>query len=259
MSKRVGISRKHACTIAKDTKFSKKGRERYYGEVKGIPTRIKKQKEFLTEPKIRVIGHLLFDGCVFQSGFGCSIKYTNSSKQLIDQFIRDIKEVYGINKYTLLEREGKFAIIYEVIFRSKLMYEDLIDYFPSYSTSNNTIEIPKIIMENEDNLKLEFLRAFWEDEGSISHTGRLMADLKSEKVINQLATLHKYFGLKYYLYKYKEYTGYMYKISLSRTKENTIRFYSLGLFDKAIITHGHNVRKTKKEVLKEAIKRFKYL
>jgi len=252
IANKVKMSRKFAWKIAKDVKFSRKGKNRYHKKVKGIPIIIKIQNKTLTIPKIRIIGHLLFDGTVYNKNYNYIARYINSSRNLIEQFIRDMKEVYGISP-TDLEEHSSYS---KVTFKSKYLYVDLMNYFKSYSTSNLSIMVPNSIINSNRNIKLEFLKAFFEDEGSISATGRLMGDLKSKKIIKQLGDLLKEFGFKFGICSYKEPTGYMYKIYLSKTKDNLINFLRLGLFEKAIVTHGKNKGKTKLEVLKKAISKF---
>ncbi|MBD3252296.1 hypothetical protein GF386_01020 [Candidatus Pacearchaeota archaeon] len=252
ISKIIGISRKHAWRIAKDIKFSKEGKGRYHREVKGIPARIKPQKKGLTSPKIRVIGHLLFDGSVWRNpkDYNSTIMYVNGSDELVKQFIDDVDEAYGLKPAFIEENVG----YKRVIFRSKLMLEDLMNYFESYSTSNQNITVPTIIMNGKSKIKIEFLKAFFEDEGSISKEWRIMGDSKSKKIIYQVGTLLNEFGFKFRICKYREYTGHMYKLYLHKNKENLILFKKLGLFEKAYVTHGKNKGRKKLDVLKEAIK-----
>jgi hypothetical protein len=252
ISKKVNKSKKFVWTIAKNIKFSKKGKVRYHKKVKGILVVIKPWRKIMTILKVRLIGHLLFDGTVYKLDYVCVARYINSSRELINQFIRDMKEVYGLNPIYFEE----FSFYYKVTFKSKLLYEDLMNYFKSYSTSNPDIKIPKMIMNSSKKIKIEFLKTFWEDEGSISAVGRLMADSKSYSIIQQLGKLLKEFNFKFGICRYKEPTGYMYKIYLFKTKENLNLFLKLGLFEKAIITHGKNKGKKKLEILKETIRKF---
>jgi len=256
ISKKVDKSVKFVYYIAKDIKFSKNGKKRYYSNVKGILSQIKPQKSFLTPAKIRIIGHLLFDGTVYKLGYSSIMKYINSSKALINQFTEDVKEVYGINPSAFETLDGVKMACYKVHFSSKKMYDNLIKYFSSYSSKKN-IKIPNIIINAGNNLKIEFLRTFWEDEGSISQNGRITADLKNENIIKSLVKLHREFGLNFKLIQYKVYTGKMYKIYLLKNEKNLERFYNLGLFEKSIITHGLNVGKMKKDVLKTQLEKLK--
>ncbi len=254
ISKITRKSKRDVWKTAKGVKFSKEGLKRYHDNVKGILKQIKPQYKTLSLSKIRIIGHLLFDGTVYKMGYHRIIRYINSSKGLINQFISDMKKVYGIDPSALEIFKGKNNLNhYKVTFSCKALYEDLTGYFQSYSTSNQNIQIPSRIVNANKSIKLEFLRTFFEDEGSISSNYRIMGDLKSKIIIQQIISMLKEFRLTFKFCRYKQYTGYMYKIYLPKTEENLKRFYKLKLFDKAIITHGNNIGKKKANVLKEAI------
>lgn len=105
-------------------------------------------------------------------------------------------------------------------------------------------------------MKIELLRAFWNDEGSISANGRLSADSRSKKIIDQLISIHKQFGLNLNKTKYFVSRKPMYKIYLSKTKENTAKFIRLGLFTFSIVGRGQNKGKLKIAVTKEALNKF---
>ena len=92
IAKLVGRNKKFTWRKSKNVKFSKKGEKRYYENVKGITTRIKPQSKKLTLIKVRVIGHLLFDGSVYApiNSYHKNIMYVNSSKELVNPFIKDI-------------------------------------------------------------------------------------------------------------------------------------------------------------------------
>ena len=110
-------------------------------------------------------------------------------------------------------------------------------------------------MKSRFAVKLEFLKSFWEDEGSISFDGRLMADLKNKKIIEQIGKLMENFGLKLKICRYKEPTGFMYKLYLSKSRSNLKRFLKLGFFEKSVITHGKNKGKKKLDILVHHIKK----
>lgn len=258
IAKLDGRSRKLIWKIAKDVRFSGNGEKRYHKEVRGIVRRIKSQKSKLSPVKVRIIAHLLFDGTAYKSrsSYHRVMKYINSSRELVDQFTTDVEKIYGLTPSAFETYLGSKMPYYKVHFLSKEMFQDLSGYFSSYA-SNSNIGIPNTIMEGDGKIKLEFLKAFWEDEGSISARGRIMADLKNKKIINQLIKIHREFGLPLRLTKYTVHTGEMYKVYLAKTNENLKLFSDLGLFDKAVITHGENVGKKKSEVLRTIIRKRK--
>ena len=254
----VNKSSKFVYSNAKDVKFNRMGEKRYNKEVKGITKKIKNQHHYLTSAKVRIIGHLLFDGTLYKLGYHYCFKYISSSKDLIDQFILDIRKVYGILPSSLEIYDGKkVSNCYKVGFKSKLAFQDLKKYFVSYSTANNKISIPEEIINSKKEIKLEFLKSFFEDEGSISQNGRIMGDLKSEKIIKQISEILREFGLEFRICKYKQYTGYMWKIYLPKNKKNLEQFYRLNLFEKSTITNGYNIGKKKLEILEENLMKMK--
>lgn len=231
-------------------KMSKAGIIRH-SALNGLIKQIKFRKG-LNDVKVRIISNLLFDGAVYKSnGYHRSMMYINSSKDLIKQFVDDMQEIYNVQPSSFEEAETYQRVKYN----SKIVYEDLMKYFQSYSTSNEKCLIPDEIMNGPKSFKIILMRAFWENEGSISASGRLAADLKSLKVIKQLSKLHNEFGFKHNITRYTEPTGSMYKLFLSKTKNNYQRFIDLGLFSKAMITKGYNKGKKKLEILKIATNR----
>ena len=251
IAKEVGKSRKFAWKYGHKIKFSKEGKKRYREKIGGVLYQIKLQKPFLTPEKVRVIGHSLFDGMLYNNKYHYLVKYINSSRQLIDQFVKDVDKVYGLKRYYLETIPGKNMITYKVYFKSKLFYEDLKRYFKSYSTTKSFIKIPLEIINSNKEVQIEFIRSFFEDEGSISSNGRIMGDLKNLNIIRQILSMLNKFGLHFKLCSYRDYTGITYKIYLLKTLENLKLFYKLRLFDKSIITNGINMHKKKIEILKE--------
>jgi len=135
------------------------------------------------------------------------------------------------------------------------MFEDLLRYSNTYATGKVN-SVPKEIITKKE-FKLELLRAFFEDEGSISFNGRIMADLKDGHILEQLRKILEEFELGFRMCSYKVYTGTMYKIYLPKNLENLQKFYNLKLFDKSIITHGKNACRKKADVLIEILEKLK--
>ncbi|MAG39606.1 hypothetical protein CMI41_01410 [Candidatus Pacearchaeota archaeon] len=240
---------------SQNVNFNWEGQIRY-SNLNGVRKKIKPQKK-LTPIKARLIAHLLFDGTVISTGFNRIIRYINSSPELIEQFILDVEEIYGLKNPTIEENPERTYM--RVSFGSVLAFRDLMTYFNSYSTSKKNIKIPKKIMESKGAIKKEFLKAFFEDEGSITANGRLFGDLKNKNIIYQLKDLLEEFDLKSKICTYSEPTGMMYKLYLPKRKENLENFASLELFEKSRVSKGKNKGKFKQDVLFEAIKSFKKL
>ncbi len=165
--------------------------------LKAIPPSAKE----LTLEKVRVIAHCLFDGFVRKDVFG----YVNASEALVMRFKSDVKRVYGFDPSD--ERVKGKAIC--VRFASKLAAEDLLTYMPNYSTRKNTFaKVPDLIVNGSMEWKKEFLRCFWDDEGSCvfnMRTGdgeevvrQLEAFCENDDVRRSLIELHKSLGIDCY-------------------------------------------------------------
>ncbi|MBU0628854.1 MAG: hypothetical protein KKC75_06710 [Nanoarchaeota archaeon] len=224
--------------------MSKQGEERYHLKVKGVIKKIKIKKG-LNEEKVRIISNLLFDGAVYVNNYHYSIMYVNSSKELINQFMVDMGKAYNVNPSSFED----CRTYYRVKYLSKQIYADLMKYFKSFSTSDKMCFIPSIILNN-NKFKTIILRAFWENEGSISKDGKLSADLMNLKIIKQLSRLHNELGIKHSISRYWK-NGWAYKLFLSRSKENYKRFLDYNLFLKSIATKGYFIGDKKIDVLKE--------
>lgn len=243
ISKKLNESYGKVQRACSDIKMSKSGLIRYF-KLNGLTKQILFKDE-LTEAKVRIMGNLLFDGAVYKIDYHYSIMYVNSSEELIKQFIDDMKEVYNIEPSSFEDIDNYQRVKY----LSKQIYNDLMKYFKSYSTSNKDCSIPFAIMNGNKLFQITILRAFWENEGSIAKDGKLSADLKSLKVIKQLSKLHNELGLKHNISKYWK-NGWAYKLFLYKSKENYKIFLNLNLFSKSKVTKGYFIGKKKIDILK---------
>jgi len=243
ITKKVPVSYFTVKRACKNVVTSKKGKARYHSEVKGV-MKLVHIKEGLNKNKVRIISNLLFDGAVYKNRGHYSIMYVNSSKGLIDQFMDDMNQVYGVKPSSFED----FITYSRIKYNSKQIYGDLKKYLESFSTSDIKCSIPSLILD-DDRFKLIVLRSFWENEGSISKEGKLSADLMNLKVITQLSNLHNEFGLKHNISKYWK-NKWAYKLFLSNSKENYKKFLDLNLFLEANVTRGHFIGRKKIDVLK---------
>tara|TARA_Y100000310_G_scaffold228966_1_gene231305 strand:+ start:571 stop:1374 length:804 start_codon:yes stop_codon:yes gene_type:complete len=247
ISKKFKKSLRDVYRVCYKVKMSKIGLKRY-SKLKGKTKNIIFLKG-LNDKKIRIICNLIFDGSVYKTkNYHYTMMYVNNSIGLIQQFIKDMKEVYNV-KPSSYEKIKKYQ---RVKFLSKRIYQDLMKYTNSYSTSNNECTIPIEILKNKGAYKLILLQSFWDNEGSISNDGRLSADSKSLKVIKQLSHIHNEFGITHKITEYRN-KGTMYKLYLSKTQENYNKFLKLKLFSKSNVVRGYNSGKLKLNVLKNFI------
>ncbi|UCD03662.1 MAG: helix-turn-helix domain-containing protein [Candidatus Woesearchaeota archaeon] len=213
---------------------------------------IKKQKG-IDRSKVRLIGHCLWDGSITPKRTGSySITYSNCSRKLIDLFILDMKRTYGINPTTIIRKKGKNIDYYIVYFCSRLVCEDLLNYTPTYSTANGA-KFPKIIWKLDRNLKKEFIKTFWEDEGSINHYGKIKASLKSKSILEKLDKLQQQFRISSCVGFDK--ATEVYYIYIRKNRNNLQAFWSLYPFEYAVIKRGKNVGRLRKDVFLENYER----
>jgi len=135
--------------------------------------RIKKLKigfEKLTKEKARLIGHLIGDGCVYQHKTDYNIKYEVIDHDLLNQFEEDLIFVYGLKPEFGYNPSGKTkkSIPYFRL-RSKLAFEDLKNYCDFFS---DKWTVPLQILKANDEIKIEFLKALFDDEGSVIPQGK---------------------------------------------------------------------------------------
>ena len=130
--------------------------------------RIKKLKsgfEELTKEKSRIIAHSIGDGCVYKNKHDYIIKYEVIDKELLDSFEKDMLKVYGLSLTKGSNPSGKTGkLIPYVKLRSKLVYEDLLKYSTYFSKD---WKIYSKILTSSKEIKREFLKSFFDDEGSI--------------------------------------------------------------------------------------------
>lgn len=206
-----------------------------------------KEKEItdspLDEDKANLLGHLFFDGSVSISGTSYRINYTNASLPAIESFIKRVSKTYSIIP-SKLQVEKRKSVYYQTSFSSKKLVNKLNNSFGSFSTKNN-IGIPQIIKDSSEGIRCAFMRAFWDDEGSISCRGVLQGCSKSERMIDDLVNLHKGLGIKCTKCESRG----CYYINISKKKANMILFSKKIGFEFGKITRGINKEKFKKEVL----------
>jgi intein-encoded DNA endonuclease-like protein len=130
---------------------------------------IKPQSENLTLAKTRLVARLKGDGSIFIGGrrrTNYYVKYEAGNESELKQFSDDIREVYGLETKEQMHRSGKNPnkMLKQVFIRSKLAFEDLQKYGPYYS---RTWVVPEQIKDDGREIQAEFLRVFFEDEGSV--------------------------------------------------------------------------------------------
>tara|TARA_Y100000310_G_C20640448_1_gene793608 strand:+ start:719 stop:1345 length:627 start_codon:yes stop_codon:yes gene_type:complete len=130
----------------------------------------KKGYEKITKSKARLVAHLIGDGCVYNHKGDYNIKYEVVDKELLDLFFKDLLEVYGLIPFRGFTPSGKTQkLIPYVRLRSRRAYDDLMR-FATYFSSD--WKIKNTIMNSPLYIKREFLRAIFDDEGSVIPEGK---------------------------------------------------------------------------------------
>lgn|SRR3989344_5090266 len=199
--------------------------------------------------KSRLLGHLFFDGHVYAEG-KWKLGYTNASMAAIAFFVECVRSVYGLTENYIYQKTGVNVKVYTVDFYSKNACQDLFSFSNSFSTKQE-IGIPKEILNGNETIRSSFLKAFWNDEGSVSCNGNVTGGSKSKRMIFDLKDLHKSLGV--------ECTNYVDNktcVNILRIRKNSLIHFSQKIgFDYSIITKGKNIGRLKKDVLNEIIMR----
>ena len=126
------------------------------------------------------------------------------------------------------------------------MFEFISKFAPSFSTKSSKSRFDdRFISRLDEKMKIEILRTFWCDEGSISKNGKIVGKSKSLKLIKQLKNLHDSLGIETTIWidrKSKNYALY-----IKKNKYNILRFSAIG-FGNGIVTRGSFIGLKKNEV-----------
>jgi DNA-binding transcriptional MerR regulator len=179
---------------------------RMQGYLKKIMSRIPESSKNLTSLKVRILAHCLFDGFIEDiiSQHYYVVGYCNTSEILLNQFIEDTKNVYGLEPADITKRKNNNKI---VRYFSKAVVKDLEKYL---CFENGEEKLKNEIVENiPAEWKIEFLRAFWDDEGMVGFKEKkrckdgclrtyrfIEAFQKNIKLLKQIKTMHKSLGIK---------------------------------------------------------------
>jgi len=163
---------------------------------------IKHQSSKLTSSKTRLIARLKADGSIFVGGkrkTNYFLKYESNNPQELEQFANDLREVYGLEPKFEMHKSGKKPnkFLKQVFIRSKLAFKDMQKYGPFYS---KVWRVPKEIKEGSRETKIEFLRTFAEDEGSVIIEQKKIRIYSTNKYgLQQISKLLGFFKIKTYI------------------------------------------------------------
>lgn len=107
----------------------------------------------------RIIAHIMGDGNLTEK----YIRYNNKNHTLLEQFKKDIILVFRKTHFT----EGKVNSGTPFVnVSSKAIVADLRKHHPTYKSGE--INVPPFIRKSNLNIKAEFLKAYYDDEGCAS-------------------------------------------------------------------------------------------
>jgi len=158
-----------------------------------------------------VVGHILGDGSIDSKH--TQVSFSNSNKELLKEFERNMLEVFGVKPRIWMQKTATFEgktrwekrlnIIDELkenrscsLFYPKICGLILNSIFDNFAIGKNKTITKKIITLNKD-FKAGLIRAFYDDEGSISKGGkniRLFQDKKD--ILESFRSLLKEFKIK---------------------------------------------------------------
>lgn len=135
--------------------------------------RLKKLKrgfEKLSKEKARIIAHLIGDGAHYKTKTDYVLKYEVIDEESLTQFNDDLIKIYGLIPSRETNISGKTGKKISFIrLRSKLAYEDLLRYA---TYSSKTWRLNKPLLDSSKPIKKEFLKALFDDEGSVIPYGK---------------------------------------------------------------------------------------
>jgi len=158
----------------------------------------KKNFEKLTPSKARIIAHLIADGSLSRSKY--SLRYEVKDLESLKQFDSDLMEVYGLKGWWHNNKSGFTGSSIEYVhLRSKIAYYDLLRYASYFSY---TWKINDELMNASKKIKKQFLRAFYDDEGSIIRKLKIIRLYSvNEKGLFQIQLMLNEFGINTYIVK----------------------------------------------------------
>lgn len=147
-----------------------------FGQVHGIKMPINASKELA-----QFMAILIAEGNVNKSNFYLTMK----DKEIPELFIRLVKELFDINAKLLYDKKRE---MHRVAFRSDALVDllEAVGYDPHVKARNKYV--PNFILTSKDDIAREFLRLYYECDGSVSRDC-IKVTTKSKRIANALSYL----------------------------------------------------------------------
>src|SRR3989344_2553270 len=163
--------------------YSKSGRR--------IPRKIKICKELL-----RILGYFTAEGSFDKR----SLEFNFGLKDInyVNELERDILNVFGIKPITKIDRETRLRLR----LNSKLIRELFYRYFFKNCKKAIDKKVPEIVFNVNNSLKEEFLRAYYNGDGTINiYNKTAVANSVSKELISDLCYICSQIGISYTFYE----------------------------------------------------------
>jgi len=153
----------------------------------------KKGFERLTKDKARIVAHLIGDGAHYKTKHDYVMKYEVRDEELLKQFSDDLFKVYGLKTSKHINKSGYTnKPISFVRLRSKIAFEDLAGYATYFSKD---WKIKEQILNADLPIKREFLRALYDDEGSVKSKYEIALYSINKTGLEQIKEMLKEFNI----------------------------------------------------------------
>ncbi len=142
----------------------------------------------LTPSLIRLLGHLVGCGGIHAfSSHSFKTSYRNKDIALVNKFINDYKSEFPGYSIAVCQRKNRS---YDATNQSTYPAQWLLNNFPELSGGYKTERsIPKQIFFISDELKGEFLRSIFDDNGSVTKNGFIQLNSINKKLIEEISTI----------------------------------------------------------------------
>ena len=124
-----------------------------------------------------IITHLIADGSVNKNGIAM---YTNSNQELINNFQKLVREVFGDTKNKVYKRESK---VYQCTISK--VFPDIIKSFYDINFYSKTAKFPERLFELPQEHSYAVVRAIVDDEGSVGDN-RISIKMKNKELMRQI-------------------------------------------------------------------------
>ena len=117
-----------------------------------------------------------------------TVIYTNNNRNLIKEFRKDIKEIFAVRGKSRRSKDNKN--INEIRINSRRIWDFLKQL--GVGGSHNWY-IPKEIIKGSKKIKINWIRAFFDDEAYFDKNNRIRVKIVNEKGLKQLRNILKEF------------------------------------------------------------------